>query len=411
MLCGSYSIISDILFYSAACLLPFAVSLWLKMRSTYFARYNDAVSTSVIVANIFVGICLRFYLVEHQSSFLQPTVIVNALMAGLFYSFRVRFIYTMFTTATISFLWIVINVPFIFLEPARLRFSGRSLLIGGLCTVFIACLSSITAYETEYFYRMQFLMSKDMKKNQAKLTKQLKLLSKSYNKQAGSLDSPLERSVMVIRSVMADPVLSSQHLMALGQVLALLSSSNLLTPDLEGTLGESLDNQQQAWLFSEIAARKRGGGPTKPKLLRRKLSNALVQAGDSIVIKMESVSEPPVEREELPAEKQDPGSAYPPILDSVNRLLPRYVEFNWPIFEFTAATNNHSLKILSHQLFADANLFDGFSIPEDKFVNFLFAIEKGYKKNLPCILKITQIITRYTRPMFCIVFLGLATWT
>jgi hypothetical protein len=109
--------------------------------------------------------------------------------------------------------------------------------------------SSFAAYETEYFYRMQFLMSKEMKKNNAKLTNQLKALAKSYNKQAGSLDSPLERSVMVIRSVMADPILSSQHLMALGQVLALLSSSNLLTPDLEGNFEEGLDNQQQVYFY------------------------------------------------------------------------------------------------------------------------------------------------------------------
>ena len=128
--------------------------------------------------------------------------------------------------------------------------SGGSFGIGIICIVFSAIMVLLSSYETEHFYRIQFLMSKEMKRNNAKLKQQLNLLAKSYNQQAvKSLDSPLERSMMVIRSVMADPSLISRHLLALGQVTSLLASSNLLTPDFEGTVAETMDNEQQVAFF------------------------------------------------------------------------------------------------------------------------------------------------------------------
>lgn len=200
----------------------------------------------IILLNVFLGVGLRYYIIEQFMQFMKPTMIMIVFIAFSFYGMRVRFIYTFITTSVISIAWIMINIPWIYID-SRAHHTGRSFYIGAVCTIFVGLIASFSTYETEYFYRMQFLMSKEMKKNNTKLTNQLKLLAKSYNKKAGSLDSPLERSVMVIRSVMADPILSSQHLMALGQVLTLLSSSNLLTPDLEGNLGEALDNQQQVF--------------------------------------------------------------------------------------------------------------------------------------------------------------------
>ena len=43
---------------------------------------------------------------------------------------------------------------------------------------------------------------------------------------------------------MADPSLGAAHLMALGRIMELLGSSNLLTPDLEGQLA-NLDTEQE----------------------------------------------------------------------------------------------------------------------------------------------------------------------
>jgi hypothetical protein len=408
MICGAYHFGFDLAFWFVSTLVPFIIGIICATycQTSYFLEYNDAISVTIILLNIFLGVGLRYYVVETFTQFVQPTLIMAVLIGYSFYTMRVRFIYTLVSTSIISFLWIAINIPWINVN-VFVHHTGRSFYIGAVCTIVIGLVASFATYETEYFYRMQFLMSKEMKKNNAKLTNQLKLLAKTYNKKAGSLDSPLERSVMVIRSVMADPILSSQHLMALGQVLALLSSSNLLTPDLEGNLGESLDNQQQAWLFSEIAARKRGGGRTKAKSRRRNSGN---NSNMDSTAKMDIVSESnvgdesmfettgsvmshsvvqqaaPVSTQLVPARRNsdDPGAAYPPILPEVAPLLLKCGDYNWQIFDFSKATSNHSLTVLSHHLFTNANLFEAFSIPRDKFRNFLLAVEKGYHSNLPC---------------------------
>nr|KAJ3423179.1 cAMP-specific 3',5'-cyclic phosphodiesterase 4D [Polyrhizophydium stewartii] len=92
-------------------------------------------------------------------------------------------------------------------------------------------------------------------------------------------------------------------------------------------------------------------------------------------------------REEMRAPKQvvaeEPGAAYPPILDGVAALLSRAVEYNWPIFDLNAATHNNPLVVLSHHLFTTANLFEAFSIPRDKFRLFTKTIQKGYHADLP----------------------------
>lgn len=250
IICGEYFIIYDIIFWCFSCLFPYIAAMVAAtyFTASHFSEHFNIISTVLIFLNILLGIGVRYYIISSYTQFVQPTLLMNFFIALAFYGLRVRFIFTLISTSIISFVWIVINLPWIFINLTYAS-TGRSFCIGSICMILTGLFSSFAAYETEYFYRMQFLMSKEMKKNNAKLTNQLKALAKSYNKQAGSLDSPLERSVMVIRSVMADPILSSQHLMALGQVLALLSSSNLLTPDLEGNFEEGLDNQQQVYFY------------------------------------------------------------------------------------------------------------------------------------------------------------------
>ncbi|KAI8912553.1 hypothetical protein EDD86DRAFT_201692 [Gorgonomyces haynaldii] len=390
MICTTYNVGYDVGFWLVAVCIPFLASKFCAshFQTTVFSDYSDAISTCLIVFQVFVGIGVRFFVVHGFQEFLQPTLIMNAMLVFSFYGLRVRFMYAVAAVVTVCACWLVLNIVPLILSSSGITsiifYTHRSFIIGSVFAILTAGVTSFTSYETEYFYRMQFLMSKEMKKNNAKLTNQLRLLAKTYNKKAGSLDSPLERSVMIIRSVMADPVLSSQHLMALGQVLALLNSSNLLTPDLEGTLGESLDNEQQAWLFSEIAARRRGVGRVKTKSRRR------ASVAQDASIRMDTVTESVTEAEArsrvIVGDKEnleDIGAAYPPVLESINQLLLKSNDYNWHIFEFTQATSNHSLSVLSHHLFTSANLFEAFSIPRDKFRNFLTAIEKGYHADLP----------------------------
>eukprot|EP00842_Homolaphlyctis_polyrhiza_P004631 jgi/Hompol1/5169/HPOL_004197-RA len=401
MICGSYMIGIDIAFWVVAILIPFAAGIGCSsyLANSYFTEHSDLISSIIIFFQTLVGVGIRYYVVESANSLIQPTLIMNLTILLSMYYMRVRFIYSALTTLAVVAIWIIINIPPLFTQPDTLQGTGRTYAISFIVQIVTGCVVSFISYEIEYFHRMQFLMSKEMKKNNAKLTNQLKVLAKSYNKKAGSLDSPLERSVMVIRSVMADPVLSSQHLMALGQVHALLSSSNLLTPDLEGVVGDSLDNEQEAWLFSEVAARRQRGRASKPGG-RRRMSMTQEVANKIEPTIAEGIIRDEEERtERIPSQvsallksskesfkpivAEDPGSAYPPVLEAVVPLLSSSIDYNWNLFEFATATQNNTLMVLSSHLFASANLFDFYSIPIDKFRNFVRKIASGYHADLP----------------------------
>ncbi|KAJ1339335.1 hypothetical protein BSLG_006036 [Batrachochytrium salamandrivorans] len=300
---------------------------------TYFTEYNDMISTVSLSFMTLVGVGIRYYIIEYGVSFMQPTLIMNMILLLGFYT-----------------------LPFF--AQGRFACYGRSYGIAMACLVITGLIITLVSYETEYFHRMQFLMSKEMKKNNAKLTNQLKLLAKSYNKKAGSLDSPLERSVMVIRSVMADPVLSSQHLMALGQVLALLSSSNLLTPDLEGTIGDSLDNEQEKLL--------RDDDVVVPSRSRGKVSLAAEISNKAEV--------PIIEQLSLPkniAEETEPSIQVG--MMRFEEKLPTKIE----LVEISVQPIHPLLKALL------TSLPVSFSVPRDKFRSFIRTIERGYHEDLP----------------------------
>jgi hypothetical protein len=239
----------DVSFWFVLVLIPFvaALSAYYTGMAQNFAENINKVTSALVFVQIFGGVGCRYYFIEGRRNFLEPTILMCVILALIFIGTRTRFVYTLCTAMAITPLWTIMT--FIAWAISADAYRGSAYMIGILCLGCTSFIVSFASYETEHFYRNQFLMGKEMKKNNAKLKNQLNLLAKSYNQQAvKSLDSPLERSMMVIRSVMADPSLYSRHLLALGQVTALLASSNLLTPDLEGNLADTMDNEQQVEL-------------------------------------------------------------------------------------------------------------------------------------------------------------------
>ncbi|RKO89746.1 hypothetical protein BDK51DRAFT_40751 [Blyttiomyces helicus] len=214
-----------------------------------------------------LGLVIRFVVVEPDTPVYESAILLIMLIYVAYMFMRIRFIYTVVSVSFIVLIYVAINAPHVATASDHSPSNPQIYVISCLALVVVASVVSFSCYETEVFYRAQFLSAYMLQKTNAKLTNQLKVLQKAYGNKVADFDSPLEKSVMILRSMMADPSLGAQHLMALGQVMVLLQSSNLLTPDLENQLGELLDNEQEAWLFSEIAPRR--SGRTRGKASRR----------------------------------------------------------------------------------------------------------------------------------------------
>lgn len=415
IICSEYNAYWDASFWVGTILVPYITGLILcyQFKRQVFEASIDLLTSVIAFLQILCGVGIRYYVVENKHNFVHPTILMIAFFAVAFRGARTRFIYTITTISISVIVWLGLNIAALSMVQTNLQDSaGSSYGIGLIAFSLGLTVISVGAYETEYFFRYQFLLMKDLRRNSLKLKNQLNMLAKSYNQQAvRSLDSPLERSIMLLRCVMADPELTSRHLLSLGQVTTLLASSNLLTPDFESTAAETMDNEQQAWLFSEIAARRRNG-QKKGNNYRRKVS-----ISQSIAVKtrnrsikesnvmIEDTREPVQYEGDLTASTsgiatttdhgsrtsrliEDRRAIYPPDSDEIAQCLNKYVEYDFNLFDLEKVCGNKTLSLLSIHLFSEAKLFELFNIPVDKFTNCISMIEKGYHAELPCTLKL-----------------------
>jgi len=295
---------------------------------------------------------------------------------------RVRFIFALlstsiFVTVSIGVNAIVLTTPF---------GSERAYTLTSVALVAIAAVATYTCYETEVFQRAQFLHSQRMLKTNDKLTKQLQTLSRVLGKKVADFDSPLEKSVIVIRSLMADPFLGAQHLQSLNQIMHWLGSSNLLTPDFENQLTNFTDNEQEAWLFSEIAPRRRDLMNRKEVDRRRSVANEshtklTIDGFDSNIYYPFKPNNPDTPKS---AAKYSENLEDLVVSSNVANILCQIPVYSFPIFDLVEATNRRPLATMAFSLFQKADLFQTFDLPIDKFKNFICAIEKGYHEDLPC---------------------------
>ena len=256
MICTPYNPIYDATFWFITILAPYmtALSLSLYWKPQTLVNSMETLTGAVAVVQILIGVGVRFYVVENMQNFLQPTIIMVVLLNIYFIGSRARFFYALMPIAAISLVWIIMCIVAISMGMVPPN-SGGEYGIGLICFVLGSLMAITSSYEVDKSHRRLFHNSKENKKTTQKLHKQLQSLRKDHHEKAEELlnpnESPLEKSINLVRSVMADSSLTSKNLLMLGQVTTLLTSSNILTPDFEGAAATSeMDNEQQVINFS-----------------------------------------------------------------------------------------------------------------------------------------------------------------
>ena len=96
----------------------------------------------------------------------------------------------------------------------------------------------------------------------------------------------------------------------------------------------------------------------------------------------------------LPEAKSDSDVTHHSTVPDIQSLLTSEVKtmlldienINFSIFEFSDLTSGQPLFVMSHTLFIESGLLSRLSIPNDKFLSFMHAIESGYDSQLACTL-------------------------
>ncbi|TPX67013.1 hypothetical protein CcCBS67573_g07651 [Chytriomyces confervae] len=263
--CDTYDLTKDIIFLVVGILFPFLVALAssLLLKPASLTRLFHGISSFYFLTTSTIGIYMRFYMVQPNINAGNVSTLQIFLVTACITMLRIRFSYAaisgiisvcvfygMFGHLSTSTVMELIGSPMSFTSVTK-----NFIILLLVTLVIIYC-----SRETETFTRYQFVYGLEMHKMNSKLTSQLKGLQKTFNNKAADFDSPLEKSVLILKSILADPGVSPAILGMLDQVVQLLGSTNILTPDLENQLTDFMDNEQEAWLFSEIAPRKRIGG-------------------------------------------------------------------------------------------------------------------------------------------------------
>ncbi|TPX36248.1 hypothetical protein SmJEL517_g01444 [Synchytrium microbalum] len=268
-LCGIYEITSDALFYVFGVVIPilscFAATVYFSRRS--MAKCLHHLSTWLTVSMGIVAIITRYAVVQPSENIYESGLLLMVFVNAVYVFLRARHAHALLSAAILEVIhFIVYAVHLYTADDGDSDGSAAGLQnfwyvsVAMLVTMFTAWFS---CWENEVFYRTQFLAAHQLRTRNVKLINQLKVLQTDLGKKAADFDSPLEKSIMLLRSLSADATLQPTQIATLSQVLQLLGSSNLLTPDLEGQVNDFADNEQEAWLFSEIAQRKKDARPSR----------------------------------------------------------------------------------------------------------------------------------------------------
>eukprot|EP00835_Amoeboradix_gromovi_P003845 NODE_271_length_12205_cov_0.703205.p1 type:complete len:719 gc:universal NODE_271_length_12205_cov_0.703205:5718-7874(+) len=368
-----YSSSVELVIFLFGCWLPlaitFALSYYLDRKT--LAKYVHMMSAILITNGLVITVLVRFFVLEPKTPYYIITLICAAVVFPAHVFLKLRFIYTFQSMVVLNTCFIGFAVASFLQYPLITNDEYSEPQYGALfISVFSLFAISVevcfSAYENEYFTRSQFFHALQLQRTNKKLYQQLKNLQRKFGDNAATLNTPLEKALLMMQSVLADPSLSGTQMNTLSQALQLLQTSNLLSPELE--TNKLMDNEQEAWLYSLISKRKKDSNASSAMLQTRRKS--VPPKNPTIVenqFKVETRANTGV-HVSLKLNKET--LSYQDIL----------FDYNFPMFEFAKMTGGPLAHVV-YFLFTKFDFFRKLNISEDKCVNYFSAVENGYHNN------------------------------
>ena len=346
---------------------------------SWLSKNLHHISSLVILFTSIGAISARFSVVDASASIIFPGFFNVVLFFFAFIFMRVRFITTIFTSLLSALAFILLNYA---RNSAAITDAGSKVYqysVSSTAIVIAALMVACTSYEMEKSTRMHFLSTQSLQRTNTKLSNQLKAMQRSNTSRVMDLDSPLDKSIAIVKSVILDASTGATNVNLLGQLLSLLTSTNLHTPDFDIT--SATDENQENWLTSEViisSARRRKQLTQATSGRRRRPSQAGAPLGKSACDAKSS--------EQLLSTLGDSVQAVVDelsIVPNVAKFLAQISEYNFPIFDLQDVTAKNALAVTSMYLFKSTNLLSSLQIPVDKLKNWILAIQHGYRSTLP----------------------------
>ncbi|KAJ3326578.1 High affinity cAMP-specific 3',5'-cyclic phosphodiesterase 7A [Blyttiomyces sp. JEL0837] len=404
--------ITDWIVVAVAAILP----ILLIAACTYWisnARMSRWIHYLSLLFLIFIGPVVT--IIRYTNPHLHPSPTALAVSSPLYivclvssvFFLRLRFVHTLAATLVAGPTWYAV------FGAMAAEAVDQSYILSAMALFFACIVTCFISYDQERSLRIRYLSDTRFLSITRNLQSQLDGLERSLLAASGQdgltpadLDSPLEKAMLAVRSLLMDATVKRDHKAVLDLVMACLSSPNLLTPDLDLQLREGqvhMDDEQEKWLFNEIARRK--STSTDPADLRKQ-AMIIPSSLDDVEVEFDAA-----DFSAAPAAESSTEVAMVPSVIALSRrgsaasiltptatlspssitefynhatipLLARIPEFNFPIFEFADSSSGHPLLVMAHHLCVTNGLVGRLGLNLEKFINCMATIEGGYHADL-----------------------------
>ncbi|KAJ3364983.1 hypothetical protein GGF32_000641 [Allomyces javanicus] len=403
------------------------LALSFRLSETRLAQCLHPFAALIFITNTLLGATLYAVVLRPPTTFFEPAFLYVVATTTTSLLLRLRYLVVLSCSLCSWILFMVagaVACPW----PA---YPVQDYVFVGLLTFLVIGTVIAFAFESERRARYDFFASQYYVSGSTRLMQQLAVARAAAGGAVATsvdLDSPLEKALVMVRTMAHDPALSAAQAETLQAVLRLLQSSNVLVPDLQSQLDRAaIDAEQQSWLFSEVA-------PRRSQILPQVLSRRQLPGVGSTVIQSNTISEsgaalPSGTPLPMPGTTSRSGAATTGgtaarnstspkmtmtasqlilhhecalewdaaakcvqavrisgnVMDTA-RLAPRLTQlesWDWNIFDFVRDAQGMPLLLLAATLFAKEHLFSALAIPVDRFLRCIAKIEAGYATHIP----------------------------
>ncbi|KAJ3192530.1 hypothetical protein HK101_006359 [Irineochytrium annulatum] len=271
-LCSDFSYVKETIFFLAGLVVPNLLLLLMSYRlisSPRFANCTHLITCAHMLSVCAIQISVRHFVMEPRTSPYLTLLFYIITLFGCATILRIRFLYVVAISP------LVIGIYAAEASAATYTYGYNtwdSVIITCLLVVGTMAVICLQAYDSERSTRSQFLRSHSYMKTTVRLMDQLKEINMNYSDHIADFDSPLEKAIAMLNTIRTEPGVMKDYTDKLGVILALLNSSDLMSPDIERQVEGGkvlLDEEGEAWLLSNLY-RGRARGNSKTNALRRK---------------------------------------------------------------------------------------------------------------------------------------------
>ena len=253
---GSLNVKNFAILNGAISLLPMTLItiLTFLLPVQYLSRWIHLFSLTFILFLCPILTFGQYFVIDVDS--ISPSIIAAFFILEVFaciFFFRLRFIYNLG-------LCILIFIPTWFAIYSRLLWQKSfvetrwNFTLSSISIILTCITICIISFIREKNIRNQFISDHEFLKTNLKLKQQLSGLLNGYSKKIADLDSPIEKAIYAIKSLLASPSMTAENLQTLHLILACLNSTNIMTPELINQMKAGsieMDEEQKVYLVLE----------------------------------------------------------------------------------------------------------------------------------------------------------------